>query len=59
MKFEPHKFEPIAKKFPFLYCVHCGLVPLRNRISGICVNAGCNYEEDKDYKLWVKRGCKF
>lgn len=40
-------------------CLRCGLVPIGNRITDICVSAGCGYRNNSQYKAWVDKGCKF
>ncbi len=59
MKKENHSFKPICKKSPHMCCEGCGLVPLNNQITAICIDAGCNYEESLKYKRWKNNGYKF
>lgn len=38
--FEPHKPQPL-KGLPWPYCVHCGLLYLRNDVTKLCIKLGC------------------
>ena len=54
----PHQW--LHNKYPsFDYCNKCGLIWLRNKITQICIHAGCRYDKHPIYILWKKRGYKF
>lgn len=49
MRTEQHK--PIKiKHIPWFVCVKCGLVYLKNKFTGWCINKGCYYDEHPGYK---------
>ncbi len=38
------------------YCVGCGLIPLKNWITQMCVRLGCGYKESAQFVAWEKGG---
>lgn len=47
-KYEPHNFN--KKILSYNYCVHCGLMLLRNKFTEWSVQQGCNYKEHSSYE---------
>lgn len=37
------------------YCSTCGLVALNNKITGWCIDKGCNHEDHPQYNSTLKR----
>lgn len=48
-----------CKNHSICWCDKCGLVWMGNRITQICIAAGCSYKNDPQYKRWVANGRKF
>lgn len=48
-----------AKGTNATYCDKCGLVWLKNRISQVCIKAGCAHYKHPEYLAWRKNGYKF
>ena len=53
--YESHSTQKI-KGMPWLYCKHCGLVFLRNKLTNWCAKMGCNYSYHKNYESQIKNG---
>lgn len=53
---DPHHFVPMGKKsrVPYLYCVSCGLINMKNEFSEWAVRMGCNHKDHPSYEN--KRG---
>lgn len=51
----PHTWKPLPlKRLSYLYCIGCGLVRLRNRLTDWCVAKGCDHTEHPGYKAAVQ-----
>ena len=47
-KNEPHNFS--KKMLNYQYCVHCGLVTLKNDFTVWSIQQGCNYRDHPSYE---------
>lgn len=47
-KLEPHTFRT-RKRLPWAYCIHCGLLMMRNPLTEWCVRMGCNASDHPEY----------
>lgn len=47
-KHEPHNFS--KKMLNYQYCVHCGLVTLKNKFTEWSIQQGCNYRDHPSYE---------
>jgi hypothetical protein len=48
-KNEPHNFNYHLTGTAYRYCVHCGLVAMRNELSQWAIKQGCNYKDHPSY----------
>ena len=56
IKYSYEKHSPIQLKgVPWLYCKYCGLVYLKNRLTGWCIRMGCNNSYHPQYNQMVKK----
>lgn len=46
------------KRTRVTFCERCGLVPLANAISTLCIRLGCDYSDAPAYRAWVASGRK-
>lgn len=54
----PHKWIS-PKTTSVTFCSECGLVWLKNRITQICIKAGCGHTRCKEYLAWKANGRTF
>ena len=54
----PHHWHT-PKRTSLTYCIKCGLIWLSNRITMVCIKAGCEYPKDPSYRRWVSNGRKW
>jgi hypothetical protein len=48
----PHNFKPMGKKsrVPYLYCVNCGLLSLKNDLTEWATSKGCDNKYHPSYR---------
>lgn len=56
-KIVPHSFH-LLKGHNWSYCINCGLLRLKNKITEWCVKNGCDYAEHPEYKKKLKQFTK-
>lgn len=56
---EPYRMQPHSwgkrKRMPWLVCRKCGLISLRNQLTGWCERTGCLFRRHPAYGAQVRR----